>query len=80
MATRYSKDKYACIKNLKNEPLANLTFDSKKRKLSNKKADTAALPPVHVAPSSPTLSLEVTTITPPITRAKGKGKVGMTLV
>ena len=79
MATRYSKDKYAHIKNLKNEPLANLTFDSKKRKLSDEKADTTTLPSVHVALSSPTSSLEVTVITPPITRAKGKGKIGMSV-
>ena len=32
MATRYSKDNYTRIKNLKNKPLANLTSDSKKRK------------------------------------------------
>ena len=50
-----------------NEPLANLT------------SDTATFPPVHVAPFSPTLSLEVTTVTPPITCAKGKGKVGMSM-
>ena len=30
MAIRYSKEKYARIKNLKNEPLSNLTVDSKK--------------------------------------------------
>ena len=70
MATRYSKDKYAHIKNLKNEPLANLTSDSKKRKLSGEKADTATLLSVHVAPSSPTPSLEVTAVTPPITQCK----------
>ena len=76
MAARYSKDKYARIKNLKNEPLANLTSDLKKRKLSDEKAKTAVLPPVHVAPSSPSLSLEVIAITSPITCAKGKDKVG----
>jgi len=76
MAARYSKDKYARIKNLKNEPLANLTSDLKKRKLSDEKAKTAVLPPVHVAPSSPSPSLEVIAITSPITCAKGKGKVG----
>ena len=47
MATRYSKDKYGHIKNLKNELLANLTFDLKKRKLNDEKVDTIALPPVH---------------------------------
>ena len=76
MAARYSKDKYARIKNLKKEPLANLTSDLKKRKLSDEKAETAVLPPVHVAPSSPSLSLEVIAITSPITCAKGKDKVG----
>ena len=79
MATKYSKDKYARIRNLKNEPLANLTSDSKKRKLSDEKVDTIALPSTHVAPSSPTLSLEVIAVTPPITRAKGKSKIGMSL-
>ena len=79
MATRYSKDKYARIKNLKNETLANLTSDSKKRKLSDKKAETAALLLVHAAPSSPTPSLEVTAVTHPITCAKGKGKVGRSI-
>ena len=76
MATRYSKEKYARIKNLKNEPLSNLTTDSKKRKLSDEKAETTALLPVHTTPSSSTPSLEVTAFTPPTTRAKGKGKVG----
>ena len=76
MATRYSKDKYAHIKNLKNEPLANLTSDSKKRKLSDEKADTATLPSVHVALSSPIPSLEVTTVMPPIPVQKIKAKLG----
>ena len=67
MITRYSKDKYARIRDLKNEPLAKLTFDSKKRKLSEEKVDAANLPPVNAAPSSPTPSLEVTTTTPPLT-------------
>ena len=30
MATKYSKNKYAHIKNLNNEPLANLTSDLKR--------------------------------------------------
>ena len=77
--TRYSKDKYDYLRNLKNEPLANLTFDSKKRKLSDEKADTTAHPSTHAAFSSPTLSLEVTAVMPPITRAKGKGKVGVSV-
>ena len=34
MATRYSKEKYAHIRGLKNEPLSNLAADSKKQKLS----------------------------------------------
>ena len=79
MATRYSKDKYDHIRNLKNEPLANLTFDSKKRKLSDEKADTTAHPSTHATSSYPNLSLEVTGITPPITRAEGKGKVGVSV-
>nr|POF14707.1 hypothetical protein CFP56_34191 [Quercus suber] len=79
MATRYSKNKYAHIKNLKDEPLANLTSDSKKRKLSDEKANTSALPFVHTTPPSPTSSLEVTVVTPPLTRAKGKSKVGMSV-
>jgi len=76
MAIRYSKEKYARIKNLKNEPLSNLTADSKKRKLSDEKAETAALPPIHITPSSPTSSLEVTAFTLPTTRVKGKGTIG----
>ena len=78
MATRYSKDKYARIKNLKNEPLANLTSNFKKRKLSDEKADTSTLPPVHTAPSL-TPSLEVTAATPPLTHARDKTKVGMSV-
>ena len=77
MATRYSKDKYSRIKNLKNEPLANLTSDSKKRKLSDEKVDTNVRPPVHTALPSPTPFLEVAVVTPPLTRAKGKSKGGM---
>nr|POE87658.1 hypothetical protein CFP56_51744 [Quercus suber] len=76
MATRNSKEKYDCIKNLKNEPLSNLTADSKKRKLSDEKVETAALPPIHTTPSSPTLSLKVIAFTPPTTHVKGKGKIG----
>ena len=79
MATRYSKDKYACIKNLKNKHLADLTLDSKKRKLSDKKADTSTLPPVHTTPPSPTSLLEVTAATPPVIHGKGKSKVGMSV-
>ena len=75
MAIRYSKEKYARIKNLKNEPLSNLTADSKKRKLSDEKAETATLLPIHITPSSPS-SLEVTAFTLPTTRVKGKGTIG----
>nr|POE57833.1 hypothetical protein CFP56_76368 [Quercus suber]POE62721.1 hypothetical protein CFP56_26481 [Quercus suber] len=78
MATRYSRNKYARIKNLKSEPLANLTSGSKKRKLGDEKAEASLLnPSVHVALPSPTPSLEVTAISPPMTRARGKSKVGM---
>nr|POE98107.1 hypothetical protein CFP56_43240 [Quercus suber] len=80
MATRYSKDKYARIKNLKNKPLANLTFDSRKRKLNDDKDDAVVpTPSVHTASPSPTPSLEVTAATPPLTRARGKSKVGMSV-
>ena len=51
-------------------------MDSKKQKLTEEKGETTALPSVQVAPSSPTLSLEVTTFTSPTTRSKGKGKAG----
>nr|POE83193.1 hypothetical protein CFP56_58914 [Quercus suber] len=78
MATRYSRDKYARIKNLKSEPLANLTSGSKKRKLGDEKAEVSLLNLfVHIAPPSPTPSLEVTAISPPVTCAKGKSKIGM---
>nr|POF20939.1 adenylylsulfatase hint3 [Quercus suber] len=79
MATRYSKDKYARIRDLKNEPLAKLTSDSKKRKFGDEKVDAAPSTTVNVAPPSPTPSLEVTAITPPITRLKGKSKIGMSV-
>ena len=79
MATRYSKDKYARIKDLKNEPLAKLTFDSKKRKFGDEKVDAALSPTVNVAPPSPTPSLEVIAVTPSLTRSKGKSKIGMSV-
>ena len=79
MVTRYGKDKYARIKDLKNEPLAKLTFDSKKRKFGNEKVDAALSPTVNVAPPSPTPSLEVTAITPSLTRSKGKSKIGISV-
>ena len=59
---------------MKKEPLSNLATDSKKRKLGEETGETVVLPPIHVAPSSPILSLEVTAFTPPTTCAKGKGK------
>ena len=74
MATRYSKEKYAHIRGLKNEPLSNLVANSRKQKLSEEKGEAAALSSVQVAPSSPTLSLKVTAFTPPTTHSKGKGK------
>nr|POE46419.1 hypothetical protein CFP56_56740 [Quercus suber] len=76
MATRYSRDKYARIKNLKSEPLANLTSGSKKKKLGDEKAEVSLRPSAHIAPS-PTPSLEVTAISPPVTRARGKSKIGL---
>lgn len=79
MTTRYSKEKYACIRGLKNEPLSNLAANSKKRKLAEEKGETAALPSIQIALSSPTPSLEVTVFTPPTTRSKGKGKAGMSV-
>ena len=43
MATRYSIDKYACVKSLKNETLSLITPGSKKRKLDEGKDETPAL-------------------------------------
>nr|POE57251.1 hypothetical protein CFP56_01902 [Quercus suber] len=77
MATRYRRDKYARIKNLKSEPLASLNSGSKKRKLGDEKAEVSLHPSTHIAPSSLTPSLEVTAISPPVTRARGKSKIGM---
>ena len=76
MATRYNKEKYVHIRGLKNESLSNLAVDSKKRKLGEEKSETAILPSILIAPSSPTPSLKVTAFTPPTTRSKGKCKVG----
>lgn len=76
MATRYSKEKYARIRGLKNEPLSKLATDSKKRKLGEENGETATLPPIQITPSSSTPSLEVTTFTPLTTPSKGKGKAG----
>ena len=53
MATRYSKEKYARIRSLKNEPLSNFTADSKKRKLDEEKGETVSPPFVHIAPFLP---------------------------
>lgn len=79
MATKYSKEKFARIKGMKNEPLSHLDADSKKRKFSDKKGDTIVLSSMQIAPSSPTMTLEVTAFTPPTTRLKGKGKVGKSI-
>ena len=43
MATRYSKDKYDCIKSLKNEPLSHITPRLKKHKLAEGKDETPGL-------------------------------------
>ena len=43
MATRYSKDKYAHIKSLKNEPLSYITPRLKKHKLAEGKDETPGL-------------------------------------
>nr|POF08590.1 hypothetical protein CFP56_53076 [Quercus suber] len=75
MATRYSKNKYARIRDLKNEPLAKLKSNSKKRKFGDETVDAAPSTTVNVAPPSPTPLLEVTAVTPPITHPKGKSKI-----
>ena len=76
MATRYSKDKYACVKNLKNEPLSLITPGSKKRKLDEGKDKTPAIQSLFLTPFSPTPSLEMRTFSLSITRFKRKAKVG----
>ena len=76
MATRYSKDKYARIKDLKNEPLAKLTSDSKKRKFGDEKVDAALSPIVNVAPPYPTPSQEVTTVLPHSFTQRGRARLG----
>ena len=76
MATGYSKDKYTCVKNLKNEPLSHLTPGLKKHKLDEGKDETPAPLSLFGTPSSPTPSLKMMTFSPPTTRSKGKGKVG----
>nr|POE73343.1 hypothetical protein CFP56_40668 [Quercus suber] len=60
MATRYSKDKYARVKNLKNEPLSLITPRSKKRKLDEGKDETPAFQSLFRTPS-PTPSFEMMT-------------------
>nr|POE58447.1 glutathione s-transferase t3 [Quercus suber] len=53
---------------------------SKKRKLGDEKAEASfPNPSVHVTPPSLTPSLEVTAVTPPVTRASGKSKIGMSV-
>ena len=79
MATRYSKEKYAHIRGMKNEPLSSLAMDSKKQKLGDEKGDTVVPPSIQTASSSPTPSFEVTTFTSSTTHSKGKGKVGKSI-
>lgn len=71
MATMYSKDKYACVKSFKNEPLSLITPGSKRRKLDEGKDETLALQSLFCSPS-PTPSLEMMTFNPPTTCSKGK--------
>ena len=59
MATRYSKEKYAHVKGMKNEPLPQLAIDTKKRKLNEEKYETIVSSSVHTVPSTLTPSLEV---------------------
>jgi len=76
MATRYSKDKYARVKNLKSEPLSHITPGSKRCKLDEGKDKTPAPLLLFGTSSSPTPSLEMMTFSPLTTRFKGKAKVG----
>ena len=76
MATRYSKDKYAHVKGMKNEPLSQLAIETKKRKLNKEKGETTTSPIIYTVPSSPIPSLEMVTFSPPTTRSKGKSKIG----
>lgn len=76
MGTRYSNEKYARIKGMKNEPLSQLATNPKKQKLNEEKGETFISSSVHTIPSSLTLSLEVMVVTPPTTRSKGKSKIG----
>nr|POF05329.1 hypothetical protein CFP56_37634 [Quercus suber] len=76
MATRYSMEKYARIRGMKNETLSQLTADLKRRKLYNEKGDAAISLSVQIIPSFSILSFEVIASTPSTTHLKGKGKVG----
>ena len=76
IATRYSKDKYACVKGMKNEPLSQLVVKTKKRKLNEEKGEMTTSPIIHTVTFSPTSSLEMMTFMPPATRFEGKTKVG----
>ena len=76
MATRYSKDKYARVKNLKNEPLSLITPGSKKHKLDEGKDETPTIQSLFRTPFSPTPSLEMRTFSLSTTRSKRKAKVG----
>nr|POF27250.1 hypothetical protein CFP56_12592 [Quercus suber] len=49
----------------------------KKRKLGDEKAEVSLRPSTHIAPPSLTISLEVIAISPPVTCARGKSKIGM---
>ena len=76
MASRYSKDKYAHVKSLKNEPLSHITPGSKKCKLDEGKDETSILKSLFGTPSSPTPSLEMMTFSPLTMRSKKKAKIG----
>ena len=79
MATRYSKDKYARVKNIKNEPLSQLTPRLKKHKIDEGKDKTPAPLSLFGTPSFPTSSLEMMNFTPLTTHSKRKGKVGKSI-
>ena len=50
MATRYSKDKYARVKGMKNEPLSQLAIETKKHKLNRRKVRQPLLPSSVLSP------------------------------
>ena len=54
MATKYSKDKYARVKGMKNEHLPQLAVETKKRKLNEEKGEITTSPIIRTVPSSPT--------------------------